>query len=95
MSDAQKYQPPEHLITAAENALKVATEAEIDAARRLYGKAYCGVTENRSAVTGVSLPDFDACPTLVRAGWLAVAQEARAMFAPAPPGKDASTEPAV
>ena len=82
MSDTQKYTPPTHLTTNAQHALESATAEQVDAAARLYHR-YGRTTDGKSAVTGASLPAFKDCNVLVKAGWLAVAQEARAMFAPA------------
>ena len=81
VSDAPKYTPPPHLTANAQQALDNATAEQVDAAARLY-HCYGRATEGKSAVTGATLPTFNDCNALVKAGWLAVAQEARAMFAP-------------
>ena len=81
MSDAPKYTPPPHLTANAQQAVENAAAEQVDAAARLYHR-YGRTTEGKSAVTGASLPAFTDCNVLVKAGWLAVAQEARAMFAP-------------
>jgi len=73
---APAYTPPLELVEKAEQALSGATEDELAQARRCYS-AYCGVTAGHSAVTGAALPSFDACPALVRAGWLAAARAPR------------------
>lgn len=73
---APSYTPPHELVERAEQELAAATEDELAQARRCYS-AYCGVTARRSAVTGAELPAFDACPVLVRAGWLAAARAPR------------------
>ncbi|QSQ24870.1 hypothetical protein JY651_07990 [Pyxidicoccus parkwayensis] len=73
---APSYSPPPELVEKAERELASATEDELAQARRCYS-AYCGVTAGRSAVTGAELPAFDACPVLVRAGWLAAAHAPR------------------
>ncbi|QSQ19308.1 hypothetical protein JY651_28680 [Pyxidicoccus parkwayensis] len=75
-SPAPAYAPPAELVAKAEQELAGATREELDHAARCYA-AYCGVTDGRSAVTGAELPAFDACPVLVRAGWLAAARAPR------------------
>lgn len=75
MSETQKpqpYTPPEHVITAGNEALAQATQVELELAEQAYA-AYAARTEHRSAVTGAALPSFGACPPLVRAAWLSVA----------------------
>ncbi|NPC76055.1 hypothetical protein HPP05_40640 [Corallococcus exiguus] len=67
------YTPPPELITAAEKALAQASPGKLATALTLY-TCYGGVTGGRSAVTGAELPPFEKCSTLVRAGWLAVAE---------------------
>jgi hypothetical protein len=81
VSDAPKYTPPPHLTANAQHALEGATPEQVDAAARLYHR-YGRTTDGKSDVTGATLPAFTDCNVLVKAGWLAVADEARAMFAP-------------
>lgn len=70
---APTYTPPDELVERARVALTAASETELREAERAY-QAYGSATDGRSAVTGADLPPFDACPVLVRAGWLAVAR---------------------
>lgn len=65
---APAHVPAPELVQAAEASLSTATTEELLRAESAY-RSYCAV-----AVTGASLPSFQACPVLVRAGWLAVAR---------------------
>ncbi|RKH21889.1 hypothetical protein D7Y11_08205 [Corallococcus sp. AB018] len=67
------YTPPPELIASAEKALAQASPSKLALALMLY-HCYGSVTGGRSAVTGAELRPFEKCSTLVRAGWLAVAE---------------------
>lgn len=71
---AAAYAPAPELVAAAETSVASASPEALATAERLYA-AYGAVTSGRSAVTGATLPTFSACSMLVRAGWLAVAQD--------------------
>ncbi|WP_434381725.1 hypothetical protein [Melittangium boletus] len=70
------YSPSIELLRAAEEQLAGATTEELAAAARAY-LVHSGPAGGRSP-TGGELPGFYMCPTVVRAGWLAVVRDMRA-----------------
>lgn len=59
------------LLERSLRALFLADPAERSHARELY-ELYCMATDFKSAISGAKLPDFDLCPAVVQAAWLAV-----------------------
>ncbi|NNC01914.1 hypothetical protein HJC10_03475 [Corallococcus exiguus] len=80
MSRPTPYTPPSELTAAASRKVAESDSTSVSNAARLF-LAYGRVTDGKSAVTGSPLPPFAECNDLMKSGWLAALQEARAIIA--------------